>query len=288
MSCFAAVLSLTFKKSNGGIMRIAPIDIAHKNFGKKMMGFDTNEVIEFLRDIADQMEDLIRERNTLKEAMREKEMAIMEYRERDETLKATITTATRMAEQIRQDSEREAKIILSDSQQKAELIVKDARDSLKRIYQEISDVKRARLQFEANVRSLAQAHLAILDHAQSMLPEFQMSQAAFANSQQMHANTMPQNPNPQPNHQFQQGYAQSPAQQNQQQQNQQQQLQNQAQQQANHNQQLSQNQPSTEHRQPTQAQQIQGAAAAPTRSSGAPIAPLAGGDHHNPAPRARF
>lgn len=153
-------------------MRIAPIDIAHKNFAKKIMGFDSDEVIEFLREIADQMEELIRERNSLKETLRDKELQILEYRDRDETLKTTITTATKMAEQIRVDAEREAKLIMNDANQKAELIVRDARDSLKRIYQEIGEMKRARIQFEANLRSLAQAHLAMLDQGHQMMPDF--------------------------------------------------------------------------------------------------------------------
>lgn len=165
-------------------MRIAPIDIAHKNFSKKFMGFDSEEVIEFLREMADQMEELIRDRNSLKETLREKELHILEYRERDETLKATITTATRMAEQIRIDAEREAKLIMHDANQKAEMIVKDARDSLKRIYQEVGEMKRARIQFEANLRSIAQAHLAMLDQSHQIMPDYQNQNMNWGMSQQ--------------------------------------------------------------------------------------------------------
>ncbi len=165
-------------------MRIAPIDIAHKNFSKKFMGFDSEEVIEFLREMADQMEELIRERNSLKETLREKELNILEYRERDETLKTTITTATRMAEQIRIDAEREAKLIMHDANQKAEMIVKDARDSLKRIYQEVGEMKRARIQFEANLRSIAQAHLAMLDQSHQIMPDYQNQNMNWGMGQQ--------------------------------------------------------------------------------------------------------
>lgn len=172
-------------------MRIAPIDIAHKNFSKKFMGFDSEEVIEFLREMADQMEELIRDRNSLKETLREKELSILEYRERDETLKATITTATKMAEQIRVDAEREAKLIMNDANQKGEMIVKDARDSLKRIYQEVGDMKRARIQFEANLRSIAQAHLAMLDQSHQMMPDYTMQNMNWGMSQQ-HQQTQPQ------------------------------------------------------------------------------------------------
>ncbi len=151
-------------------MKIAPIDIAHKTFGRKMMGLDPEEVMDFLRLVAEEMEVLVRERNTLRETIREKELAISEFKERDELLKTTITTATRMAERIREDAERESRLIIGDANQKGDLIVRDARDSLKKIYSEITDLKRIRLQFENNLRALVQSHLTMLDQGQKIMP----------------------------------------------------------------------------------------------------------------------
>lgn len=151
-------------------MKIAPIDIAHKSFKKKAFGFDQEEVMEFLRAIADEYEDVIRERNTLKEQIREKEMSILEYKERDKTLRDTIVTAQRMSEKVRIDSEKEAKLILNDANQKADIIVKDARDSLKAVYQEITDIKRAKIQFESHLKALIQTHLKVLEQGNSISP----------------------------------------------------------------------------------------------------------------------
>ena len=151
-------------------MRITPIDIAHKSFRRKMMGLDPDEVMEFLRYVSDEMETLIRERNSLKEALREKELAVAEYRERDELLKSTITTATRMSEKMQSDAEREAKLILNDAHQKGEMIIRDSRDSLKRIYSEITDLKRVRMQFENNLKALVQSHLAMLEQGHKIMP----------------------------------------------------------------------------------------------------------------------
>lgn len=165
---------------HGGIMKIAPIDIAHKTFSRKVMGLDSDEVADFLRECADQMEEVIRERNALKEMIRQRDLQIMEYKERDESLKATIQTATKMSEQIRIDAEREAKLIIGDSAQKAELILKDSRDSLKRVYQEIADIKRLRMQFEVNMRSLVQAHISMLDQGHYVMPDPQINLAHAA------------------------------------------------------------------------------------------------------------
>lgn len=158
-------------------MKIAPIDIAHKTFARKVMGLDADEVADFLRDIAEQMEELIRERNSLKETLRQKDLMIMEYRERDDALKATIQTAAKMSEGIRTDAEREAKLIVGDAHQKAELILRDGRDSLKRVYQEIADLKRIRMQFEVNLRSLCQAHISMVDQSHLVQPDPQINLA---------------------------------------------------------------------------------------------------------------
>lgn len=151
-------------------MRIAPIDIAHKTFHRKMMGFDPDEVMNFLRLLAEEMESLLKERNSLKETLREKELSIAEYRERDELLKSTITTATRMSEKMHVDAEREAKLIINDANQKAEVIVRESRDSLKRIYQDITELKKVRMQFENNLKALIQSHLTMLDQGQKIMP----------------------------------------------------------------------------------------------------------------------
>lgn len=162
-------------------MRIAPIDIAHKTFHRKMMGFDPDEVMDFMRLCAEELESLIKERNSMREALREKELAIAEYRERDELLKSTITTATRMSEKMQVDADREAKLIINDANQKAEAIVRESRDSLKRIYQEITDLKKVRMQFESNMRALVQSHLAMIDQGQKIMPNptGEMQQAQY-------------------------------------------------------------------------------------------------------------
>ncbi|MCB9027225.1 MAG: DivIVA domain-containing protein [Bdellovibrionaceae bacterium] len=164
-------------------MKIAPIDIAHKSFTRKMMGYDPVEVTDFLRSIADEMENLIRERNNMRETLREKEMAIIEYKERDELLKNTITTATRMSDKLQEDAEREARLIINDAKQKSELIVRDSRESLQKIFSEISELKKIRMQFEGNIKAIVQSHLAMIEQGNKVMPnppEFQAKEMSFS------------------------------------------------------------------------------------------------------------
>ena len=179
-------------------MKIAPIDIAHKTFNRKVMGLDPDEVMDFMRDIADQMEEIIRERNSLKEALRQKEMSIMDYKERDQSLQSTIQTAAKMSDGIRADAEREAKLIIGDANQKSEMILKDSRDQLKRVYQEIADLKRLRMQFEVNLRTICQSHISMIDQSHMSVPDPQINLAQA----QAHANSAAFTPNPTPQQAF--------------------------------------------------------------------------------------
>lgn len=166
-------------------MKITPVDLAHKTFSKKMFGIDEAEVFDYLSQIATQMEELILERNNLREKVREKDIALADLRERDGVLKSTIATASQMSDRLRQDTERETKLILADAQQKAEMITRDARESLKKAYQEISDLKKLRLQFEANLKALAQAHLSLLEQGEKFLPNIGMSNVSIEKSSEI-------------------------------------------------------------------------------------------------------
>lgn len=169
-------------------MKITPIDIAHKNFNKKMLGLDENEVMDFLQRVASQMEELIHERNSLRELVRERELQLNDQKERDQVLKSTISTAGQMAERLRSDAEREAKLILADAHQKAEMITRDSRDSLKKAYQEISDLKRMRMQFEANLKAMAQAHLALIEQGEKFMPSIGLPNSIEGSSGNQTAN----------------------------------------------------------------------------------------------------
>lgn len=156
-------------------MKITPIDIAHKSFDKKLFGLDGEEVAEFLSEVANAMEAVIHERNALKEALREKELQLIEYKDRDQVLKNTVITASQMSEKIKQDAEREAKLIIGEAHQNADAIVRDARESLRRSYNEISELKRLRLQFESTLRALANSHLTLLEQGEKSMPSINIA-----------------------------------------------------------------------------------------------------------------
>ncbi len=155
-------------------MKHYPTEVAQKTFERRMMGYDQDEVTDFLTVVAAQMEALLQERNALRDTLKDKELNLLEYKERDHVLKLTITSASQMAEKMRADAEREARLIINDANQKAELITRDAKDSLKKVFTDIGDLKRTRMQFEANLKAMVQAHLSLLEQGEHFMPRMSM------------------------------------------------------------------------------------------------------------------
>lgn len=143
-------------------MHLTALEIAQKLFAKRMMGYDIQEVTDFLYLISSQLEEIYQENSKLREALKEKEYQFFEYKERDKLLKDTISTAGQMAEKIRLDAEREAKMIVAEAKTRADLITRDARDSIGRNYEEITNLKKQRIQFETQLKALIQSHLELM------------------------------------------------------------------------------------------------------------------------------
>lgn len=152
-------------------MKFNNIEITEKTFRKRMRGLDPEQVFDFLRRISIELETANQERAEARRRVKEVEVQLQEYKDRDELLKNTIANATKMSDRIRVDSERESKLIIEDAKQKADMIIREAKDSLKQIYQDVSDLKRVRIQFENNLRALMQSHISMLEQGKKMMPD---------------------------------------------------------------------------------------------------------------------
>lgn len=151
-------------------MKYYPAEIAKKRFERKMMGYDMDQVEDYLVAIAAQMEAFVQERDALKSALRDKELELIQHRDKEQLLQSTFTHATQMSEKMKDEAEREARLIVKDAEDKADKITFEARESLRKLYKDISDMKRARMQFEANIKAMAQAHLSLLDQGDTFMP----------------------------------------------------------------------------------------------------------------------
>ncbi len=145
--------------------------LKNKKFTKGFRGYDPVDVETYMKKTAHQLQSISEDYYELKAKFKKSEVELIEYREREDLFKKTLANATKMSDQIKTDSTREAKLIISDAQHRAEVIVRDAKDSLKRIYHDISELKRVRIQFEHNIKAILNSHLAMIEQGQRTLPD---------------------------------------------------------------------------------------------------------------------
>lgn len=145
--------------------------LRNKKFVKGFRGYDPVDVDAYLKKVSSQLETVSQDYHELKAKFKKTEVELIEYREREDLFKKTLANATKMSDQIHADSSREAKLIISDAQHRAEVIVRDAKDSLKRIYHDISELRRVRMQFEHNIKAILNSHITMIEQGQRTLPD---------------------------------------------------------------------------------------------------------------------
>ncbi len=144
-------------------MNITPLDITQKQFRKVFRGLDAEEVEAFLALVAVEFEALVKDVVSLREENQRHAEAIAEFKGRERVLQETLVAAQKASEEIRDAARKEAEITLSDAELQAEKIVQAAHTRFLRIVDDINELKRQRIQFETNVRTLVESHVKLLD-----------------------------------------------------------------------------------------------------------------------------
>ena len=144
-------------------MNITPLDIQQQQFkGKMLGGLDPNDVDSFLQMVASEMESLIRENSELKDQVRKFTQQLEEFSQREVTLRETMLAAQKVTEEMKANAQKEANLLVSEAELKGERILADAENRLLQLNNQVYEIKRQKLQFETNLKSLVEAHLKML------------------------------------------------------------------------------------------------------------------------------
>lgn len=133
-------------------MRITPLDIRQQQFTIRFRGFDRQEVDTFLTDVADDYEQVVKENMILKEQVELSEQRVREIRETETLLKETLTTAQRLAEEMKEEAGREAKLLVREAELQGDKLLEEARAEEAKIRAEISALQRTRRQLAEGLR----------------------------------------------------------------------------------------------------------------------------------------
>jgi cell division initiation protein len=144
-------------------MKITPLDITQKTFARALRGYERQEVEAFLALVAAEFAEMVREVQALRSDVGRMDEEIAELRSRERALQETMVTAQKACEDIRESARKEAEITLAEAELQAEKIVQAAHGKFLRIADDITELKRQRAAFEAQVRAVVESHGKLLE-----------------------------------------------------------------------------------------------------------------------------
>ncbi len=144
-------------------MRISPLEIQQHQFKVRFRGYDAQDVDLFLDMVAQEMEELTEENNSLREDNKRLLEQLRGHREQERTIKDALLTLQHTTEQMKTLGQREAELALSEARQEAERIVKEADEIRARIINEAEQLRRQRSELVASLRATLISHLKLLE-----------------------------------------------------------------------------------------------------------------------------
>lgn len=145
-------------------MPLTPLDIHNKEFTKGFRGYDEDEVNEFLDQVIKDYEMILREKKELEEKLNELNGRLGHFNNIEETLNKSIIVAQEAAEEVKRNSQKEAKLIIKEAEKNADRIINESLSKARKIALEIEDLKKQSKVFRTRFKMLIEAQLDMLNN----------------------------------------------------------------------------------------------------------------------------
>ena len=140
-------------------MKVTPLDIQQKRFHVAFRGYERTEVEAFLDVVREEMEGLVREVTELREFHQTYDERMRDYRDREDTLKSTMITTHKLAEDLRENARKEAALMVKDAEIKYQQTLERAREERLRLESELIELRRQKHHFLEDMKKMIHMHL---------------------------------------------------------------------------------------------------------------------------------
>ncbi len=144
-------------------MKLTPLDVQQQQFRIRFRGFDIREVDNFLEQVAEAFSALKSENKELREEIRSLKLETQGYKEREETFKRAMLNSQKVLEQMKDNARKSAEVIVADAEVKAEKVLNRAHNRLSQLHEDITELKRQRMQIEVQIRAVIESHTKLLE-----------------------------------------------------------------------------------------------------------------------------
>ena len=113
--------------------------------------------------MADVLESLQSENKRLRIEIKRLQLEGQGYREREESFKRAMLNSQKVLEQMKQNARKSAELVVAEAEVTAEKILNRAQNRLAQLHEDITELKRQRMQIELQIRSVIESHAKLLE-----------------------------------------------------------------------------------------------------------------------------
>ena len=151
---------------------LTPQEVSNHAFAKAVMGgYNMAMVDEFLDELTDDYTALYKENAALKAKLKVLVDKVEEYRATEDSMRAALLTAQRMANTMVEEAEEKKKTLLAGAEDEARAKIGALQEQIAEEQRRLNAAKAATADFVQKTREVAQAQLALLDRVPDMTPE---------------------------------------------------------------------------------------------------------------------
>jgi cell division initiation protein len=144
-------------------MKISPMDIQRQTFGRKLRGYDRDEVRTYLNLIAEELAALQRERDGFDQEVQTLRAIVEEHRQREGILKNTLLTAQRLSEELKDTARKQGESVVKEAELQADRLLEMAQNRAHEVERGILDLRSHRSSLRTDIRALIVRLTHILD-----------------------------------------------------------------------------------------------------------------------------
>lgn len=160
---------------------LTPQEVSNRAFPKAMMGgYNMAMVDEFLDELTDDYTSLYKENAALKAKLKVLVDKVEEYRATEESMRAALLTAQKMANTIVEDAEKQKKEMLEEAEKQARAKIGSLQSELLAQQQRLTEGRKELADFVQSSKALCRKQLEFLEE----LPEMPVEETAAAEAEQ--------------------------------------------------------------------------------------------------------
>ena len=144
-------------------MKLTPADVQRQIFSQRFRGFDPDEVRSFLAAVAEEMAEMLRDKERVQQELKHLELIVNEHREREAILKNTLLTAQKVAEDIRETARKEADTIVKQADLQGDSLLDLAQRRAHDVERGILELRGHRTALRTDIRALVTRLTHLLD-----------------------------------------------------------------------------------------------------------------------------